>query len=101
MDWATYLEKTRVGEQTMFMLGWTGDNGDPDNFLATLLDKNNINGNNNTRWANEEAHQLMMKAKQAPTQAEREQLYLAARANVVDYLPHPKGSESLEKVDIK
>ena len=123
MEWATYLEKTRLGEQTMFMLGWTGDNGDPDNFLATLLDKNNINGNNHTRWANEEAHQLMMKAKQAPTQAEREQLYkqvqeiifkevpmvplahstpaLAARANVIDYLPHPKGSESLEKVDIK
>lgn len=123
MEWATYLEKVRLGEQTMFMLGWTGDNGDPDNFLATLLDKNNIDGNNNTRWANEEASQLMMKAKQASTQAEREELYkqvqeiifkdvplvplahstpvLAARANVVDYKPHPKGSESLEKVDIK
>ena len=112
-----------MGEQTMFMLGWTGDNGDPDNFLATLLDKNNIDGNNNTRWANDEASQLMMKAKQANTQAEREQLYkqvqeiifkevpmvplahstpaLAGRANIVDYKPHPKGSESLEKVDIK
>jgi peptide/nickel transport system substrate-binding protein len=65
----------------------------------------------------------MMQAKSASTQAEREQLYkqvqeiifrevpmvplahstpaLAARANVVDYVPHPKGSESLEKVDIK
>lgn len=123
MEWATYLEKVRVGEQAMFMLGWTGDNGDPDNFLATLLDKNNIDSNNNTRWANDEASQLMQQAKSASTQAEREQLYkqvqeiifrevplvplahstpaLAARANVVDYLPHPKGSESLEKVDIK
>lgn len=123
MEWTTYLEKTRLGEQTMFMLGWTGDNGDPDNFLATLLDKNNIDSNNNTRWANDEASQLMMQAKSASTQAEREQLYkqvqeiifrevpmvplahstpaLAARANVVDYVPHPKGSESLEKVDIK
>lgn len=123
MEWATYLEKTRLGEQTMFMLGWTGDNGDPDNFLATLLDKNNIDSNNNTRWANDEYSDLMQKAKSASTQAEREQIYkqaqeiifrevplvplahstpaLAARSNVVDYLPHPKGSESLEKVDIK
>ncbi|KMZ41641.1 MULTISPECIES: ABC transporter substrate-binding protein [Bacillales] len=123
MEWATYLEKTRLGEQEMFMLGWTGDNGDPDNFLAVLLDKNNIGSNNYTRWANEEAHQLMMKAQSTPDQAEREKMYkkvqeiifkdvpmvplahstpaLAGKANIVDYNPHPKGSESLEKVDFK
>lgn len=123
MEWATYLDKTKAGEQEIFMLGWTGDNGDPDNFLATLLDKNNIGGNNRTRWANEEAHELLMKAQSATTQAEREQLYLkvqelifqdvpmvplahstpalAAKANVINYKPHPKGSESLEKVEFK
>jgi len=123
MEWATYLDKTKAGEQEIFMLGWTGDNGDPDNFLATLLDKNNIGGNNRTRWANEEAHELLMKAQSATTQAEREQIYLkvqelifqdvpmvplahstpalAAKANVINYKPHPKGSESLEKVEFK
>lgn len=123
MEWATYLEKTKKGEQEMFMLGWTGDNGDPDNFLATLLDKNNIGGNNRTRWANEDAHKLLMAAQSATTKEEREKLYyqvqeiifkdvpmvplahstpaLAARTNIIDYKPHPKGSESLEKVDLK
>ncbi|MED1783073.1 ABC transporter substrate-binding protein [Brevibacillus fortis] len=123
MEWATYLEKTRLGEQEMFMLGWTGDNGDPDNFLAVLLDKNSIGSNNYTRWANDEASQLMMKAQSTPVQAEREKLYkqvqeiifkdvpmvplahstpaLAGKANIVDYNPHPKGTESLEKVDFK
>ena len=27
----------QAGEHQMGMLGWTGDNGDPDNFLHTLL----------------------------------------------------------------
>jgi len=123
MEWATYLEKTKAGEQEMFMLGWTGDNGDPDNFLATLLDKNNIGGNNRTRWANEDAHKLLMQAQSATTKEEREKLYLqvqeiifkdvpmvplahstpalAAKASLINYKPHPKGSESLEKVEFK
>jgi peptide/nickel transport system substrate-binding protein len=36
-DWATYLTKTGRGEHPMAILGWTGDNGDPDNFLNTNL----------------------------------------------------------------
>jgi peptide/nickel transport system substrate-binding protein len=35
-EWGTYLEKTGRGEHPMAMLGWTGDNGDADNFLTLL-----------------------------------------------------------------
>ena len=38
-EWGTYLEKTEAGEHPMCMLGWMGDNGDPDNFIYVLLDK--------------------------------------------------------------
>ena len=38
-EWGTYLDKVSQGEHTMALLGWTGDNGDPDNFLYVLLDK--------------------------------------------------------------
>lgn len=123
MEWATYLEKTRLGEYEMCLLGWNGDNGDPDNFLYTLLDKNTINGNNIPRYSNEEVHQLLLKAQSTSDQKERETLYkkaqelifndaplvpiahstppIAAKAGVTGYQPHPKGSESVEKVDIQ
>ena len=36
-DWPTYLAKSKTGAHEMLQLGWTGDNGDPDNFLNVLL----------------------------------------------------------------
>ncbi len=123
MEWAVYLDKTKKGEQDLFLLGWTGDNGDPDNFLYTLLDKNNIGGNNKVRYKSEEAHKLLLQAQSEPSQEKRTKLYkqvqeiifkdvpmvplahstpaLAAKANVKNYLPHPTGSESLENVEIE
>lgn len=123
-EWATYLDKLKKGESNgMFLIGWTGDNGDPDNFLATLLDKNSIGGNNYARYAGEEAHKLLMAAQTENDQAKRTELYkqaqeilfkdapviplvhstpaLAASKKVVGYIPHPTGSESLEDVDLQ
>ena len=34
---ASTASAMQAGEHQMGMLGWTGDNGDPDNFLHTLL----------------------------------------------------------------
>ena len=40
IDWSTYLAKTQAGEHPMCLLGWTGDNGDPDNFMNVLYGAN-------------------------------------------------------------
>ncbi len=34
MDWATFLERRRNGQLPLYLLGWTSDNGDPDNMLC-------------------------------------------------------------------
>lgn len=43
IDWSTYLERTQAGEHSMCLLGWTGDNGDPDNFMNVLYGANHCN----------------------------------------------------------
>ena len=52
-EWGEYRKRMQAGEHQMGLLGWTGDNGDPDNFLAVLLgcDKEGKpNANNIPKW---------------------------------------------------
>lgn len=35
-DWATYKDKVKNGDYDLCYYGWSGDNGDPDNFLNIL-----------------------------------------------------------------
>lgn len=122
-EWATYLEKAKNGEADAFLLGWTGDNGDADNFLYTLLDKDTIGSNNYTYYSNEEVHELLISAQSETNEEKRNELYkqaqaiihedapwvplahstplLAAKKGVTDYFPHPTGSESLINVSIQ
>lgn len=81
-EWGTYLEKTRQGEHDMVLMGWTGDIGDPDNFLYVLLDKDNakIPAQNLSFYRSEEVHQKLLAAKVSTVQAERSKLYEEAQA---------------------
>ncbi|MFL0583029.1 ABC transporter substrate-binding protein [Solibacillus silvestris] len=122
-EWATYLEKAKNGEADAFMLGWTGDNGDADNFIYTLLDKDNIGSNNYAFYSNEEVHELLIQAQSETDENVRNELYkkaqeiihddapwvplahstplLAAKAGVKDFKPHPTGSDKLDKVSME
>lgn len=122
-EWATYLEKAKNGEADAFMLGWTGDNGDADNFIYTLLDEDNIGSNNYAYFKNAETHKLLIEAQSETDEDKRIALYkkaqeiihdeapwvplahstplLAAKAELTDFLPHPTGSDLLSHVYFK
>jgi ABC-type transport system substrate-binding protein len=54
-EWQDFLARSRNGEPPMSLQGWTGDNGDPDNFLNNLLSCQSIaSGNNRARWCDKE-----------------------------------------------
>ncbi|MNH14381.1 Periplasmic dipeptide transport protein precursor [compost metagenome] len=122
-EWATYLDKAEKGEADAFLLGWTGDNGDADNFLYSLLDGDNIHSNNYTFYDNKELHKLLTAAQTEIDEDKRNELYkqaqviisedapwvplahsipiLAANKKVTNYIAHPTGSDRLDAVDIQ
>ncbi|MCM3612551.1 ABC transporter substrate-binding protein [Planococcus sp. MERTA32b] len=122
-EWATYLEKAANGEADAFLLGWTGDNGDADNFLYVLLDQDNIGSNNYTYYENQELHDILIEAQTEVDEEVRNDLYMQAQeiihedapwvplahstpllaggSNVIDFKAHPTGSDKLSSVDLE
>lgn len=78
-EWAEYLKRAKAGESDIGMFGWNGDNGDPDNFLASLLSCAAVGGSNYGQWCNKEFDDLINKAKRTSNQAERTKLYEQAQ----------------------
>ena len=123
-EWGEYLKRSQAGEHETVLLGWTGDNGDPDNFLFALLSCEAAKaGNNRARWCNQEFNELIVKAQQANDPAERTRLYEQAqlvfkreapwvtiahsvvyqpvRKEVVDFKIDPFGKNIFYGVDLK
>ena len=121
-EWGEYIKRTKNGEHDISLIGWTGDNGDPDNFLDTLLGCEAVGGNNRAQWCNEEFNALVKKAKVTSDQAERTKLYEEAqlvfkreapwatidhslsivpmRKEVSGFVQSPLGDFTFENVDI-
>lgn len=102
-DWSTYLDKARNGEHDMLLMGWTGDNGDPDNFLGTLLSCAAVKGGSNySRWCNKDFDKLVTDARQAPDTKTRTNLYMKAQEVFKKELPwitiaHAKAFRAMQK----
>jgi len=125
-EWGEYRKRLQAGEHQMGMLGWTGDNGDPDNFLHTLLgcdSAKSVSGSNVAKFCYQPFDDLVTKAKTVSDQAERTKLYEQAqvifkeqapwftiahavqlkpvRKSVVDFKLSPFGRHNFYGVDIK
>ncbi len=122
-DWGTYLEKTENGEHDMAFLGWTGDNGDPDNFIYVLLDKDNTekgSAGNIAFYKSDILHEKLIEAQVTSDIKVRTKLYeeaqeiihndapwlplahstppIALKSIVHGYIPSPLGVEKLNNV---
>ena len=82
VDWATYLQETEAGMHQMCLLGWTGDNGDPDNFLNVLYGLNACSigtAGNHAFYTNEENQELLTKALRTYDVEKRAEYYKKAQ----------------------
>ena len=89
-EWGEYLAKSmEAGRDGAVILGWTGDNGDPDNFLSVLLscDSAGEGGANRAFWCNEAFSKLLKDAKVTADPAARTKLYEEAQVIFKDQAP--------------
>lgn len=86
-EWGEYLNRAAKGEPDVILAGWTGDNGDPDNWLGTLLSCDAVGGNNYSRWCNEDFDTLVTNARQINDQDERINEYVQAQQIFKEQLP--------------
>jgi dipeptide transport system substrate-binding protein len=122
-EWGEYLKRAAAGEHDSVLLGWTGDNGDPDNFLAVLLGCDGVGGSNRAQWCHQPFEDLIQKAKVVSSMEARTALYEEAqvvfkeqapwatiahsvvyqpvRAEVLDWKIDPLGGNIFYGVDLK
>jgi peptide/nickel transport system substrate-binding protein len=121
VDWSVYLDKRKKGELPLYMLGWTGDNGDPDNFVCYFFCS--PGSSREGFYANQPLADLLLRAASITNQAERAKLYhqaeemihadvarlfianaqppLGFSKKVKGYVPNPTGSEFFGTVSIQ
>lgn len=79
-EWGEYLKRSKDTDRDgAVLLGWTGDNGDPDNFLAVLLGCDGVGGSNRAQWCHKPFEDLIQKAKVVSDPAARTDLYKRAQ----------------------
>ena len=123
-EWGEYLKRSKdENRDGAVLLGWTGDNGDPDNFLAVLLGCDGVGGSNRSQWCYQPFEDLIQKAKVVSDVKERTKLYEQAQIifkqqapwatiahsvvfmpvskNVVNYKIDPLGGHIFYGVDLK
>lgn len=76
-EWGEYRKRLQAGEHQLGLLGWTGDNGDPDNFffLAGCDKDGKPAGQNISKWCDPKFNELMLKARSSTDMAERTKIY--------------------------
>jgi len=79
-DWTGYGQGLHAGAHQMALYGWTGDNGDPDNFLNTLLGCDATHGHNVAKFCDLSYDRLVKRAKASSDRQERTRLYEQAQA---------------------
>ncbi len=84
-SFADHLEGLQGGKHDMGLIGWVGDNGDPDNYLYMLFDRDNAqrgNASNLSFLDDEPLHKLLLAAQKGNGQEERSEIYKHAQARI-------------------
>ena len=87
-EWGEYLSRIRNGEHDAVLMGWSGDNGDPDNFYSVLMSCDAVkSGQNYSHWCYKPFDDLLQQARIEPNHGKRVELYKQAQVEMHDQAP--------------
>ena len=87
-DWNEFRKQLLAGAHDSVLIGWSADNGDPDNFFRPLLSCNAIpSGTNRARWCNTEYDELIYSALQTNNTDERKHIYQQVNTLIFEQTP--------------
>ncbi|MEW9797494.1 ABC transporter substrate-binding protein [Alteromonas sp. CYL-A6] len=87
-DWTTFRRHLRDGLHDSVLIGWSADNGDPDNFYRPLLSCSAIpSGTNRAMWCNSDYDRLINEALQTEDIEKRKRIYQQANRLLYEQLP--------------
>ncbi|MBA1271905.1 ABC transporter substrate-binding protein [Pseudomonas azotifigens] len=95
-EWGELIKRAKNGEHDLVFMGWSGDNGDPDNFLTPNLSCAAArSGENQAGWCDHGFDKLLTRARRSTDQSDRAALYRQALAIFHQQAPwvplaHPK-----------
>ena len=78
-EWGEYIKRAHAGEHDAILIGWTGDNGDPDNWLGVLLGCSSVNGSNFSKWCYQPFEALIQKGRATTDVSSRTDYYTQAQ----------------------
>ena len=87
-EWSTFLNRLKLGEHQSFLLGWSADNPDPDNFFSPMLSCSATHtGSNTTFWCNQAYDDIIQKALQTTNITLRKIYYAQAMKILAQEIP--------------
>ncbi len=84
-EFSMHLEDQRRSRHDMSLMGWVGDNGDPDNYLYVLFDQDNANiglARNVSFLRDAQLHDLLVRAQRHSDREERANIYAVAQKRI-------------------
>ena len=88
-EMGAFLAETRSGkyDKGMFTTGWSGDNGDPDNFVYPLFASPSMPVGDTSHYKSADADKLMLEGRRTADHAKRLEIYKKVQAVIVEDAP--------------
>lgn len=86
-EWGEYIKRAHAGEHDAMLIGWTGDNGDPDNWLGVLLGCDAVNGSNFAKFCYKPFDDLVRQGRETTDIGQRTRYYIEAQEIFAQQLP--------------